>query len=133
MRRQPPPKITNCDGCGAAIVFLQTERGRMPVNAETVDPNDREFMPKKHVSHFAGCPKAEQFRRGKAPATHPCHWPNCPKRVARERLMCREHWTILPKDIRNAIYRGFRKGVESPEYEAALAAVDDFIQHHEAP
>lgn len=53
-----------CRGCGAEIVWLKTEAGRnMPVDAETVEPGDEQFDHARHVSHFAACSKADQFRK----------------------------------------------------------------------
>ena len=42
-----------CRGCGAAIVWVKTAKGKnMPVDADG-------------QSHFATCPKAQDFRREK--------------------------------------------------------------------
>ena len=57
--------VRDCGSCGAAIVFLTTAAGRLiPVNAATVDPADDAFDYKRHVSHFADCPQAKQWRKG---------------------------------------------------------------------
>lgn len=52
-----------CKACGAEIVFLRTAAGKlMPVDAETVSPEDTEYEPESgHVSHFKTCPKANEF------------------------------------------------------------------------
>lgn len=57
-------KASKCRGCGGEIVFLKTAAGRvMPADAETVEPGDEQFDHARHVSHFATCSKADQFRR----------------------------------------------------------------------
>jgi hypothetical protein len=66
---KPEPKnerITNCQRCGAAIIFLPTAAGKhAPVDAETVPIDAEVFDPKRMMSHFATCPYAEQFRKPK--------------------------------------------------------------------
>jgi hypothetical protein len=52
------------DGCGADIVWLVTSNGKnMPVNADTIQEGDNQFDHKRHVAHWATCPKAQSFRR----------------------------------------------------------------------
>lgn len=59
-------KIVPCGHCRKQIVFLRTARGRtMPVDADTVGDDDKLFDYKKHKSHFADCPAAAVFRKGK--------------------------------------------------------------------
>ena len=80
--------ITNCRACRAPIGFIKTVAGKtVPVDAEGVnflpDPNGKELFVLidgstqrgtrveeesnssqiGYISHFATCPKAEQFRR----------------------------------------------------------------------
>ena len=55
-----------CKSCQAEIIWIRTERGHlMPVNAETVGPDDKVFKPGAHISHFATCPNADKHRRAK--------------------------------------------------------------------
>lgn len=57
-------RITRCSSCRARIVFLTTEDGKkMPVDADTVEPDHEEFDLRKHTSHFATCPNAGQHRK----------------------------------------------------------------------
>lgn len=59
-------RITRCktQGCNARIIFLETSSGkRMPVDADTVEPDDELFDPSKHTSHFANCVGAESHRK----------------------------------------------------------------------
>jgi hypothetical protein len=55
-----------CRTCGAEIVWLRTASGKnMPVDAVTWEPGDETFEPKRHVSHFATRPQAQQHRRAR--------------------------------------------------------------------
>lgn len=59
-------RITRCRSCQARIIFLTTAAGKkMPVDADTVEPNDEEFDSERHESHFATCPNAGQHRRSR--------------------------------------------------------------------
>jgi hypothetical protein len=35
----------------------------MPVDADTVEPDDDEYDDGRHVTHFSTCPKADFFRK----------------------------------------------------------------------
>ena len=53
-----------CTSCGAQMIFLSTNTGRrMPVNADTVSPEDTEFDPTRHKSHFASCTNPNKYRK----------------------------------------------------------------------
>lgn len=57
-------EVKKCRSCDAAVVWLVTDRGKsMPVDAETVAVDDTTFDPRKHRSHFATCPDANQHRK----------------------------------------------------------------------
>lgn len=59
-------EIVPCRGkdCKADVIWLPTKEGkRMPVNPENVAADDYLFRHDHHVSHFADCPNADQFRR----------------------------------------------------------------------
>jgi len=57
-------RIDRCGSCQAPIIWLLTKNLRpMPVNAETVKPEESRFDPERHSSHFATCPNAKQHRR----------------------------------------------------------------------
>jgi len=59
-------RITRCRSCGAKIIWFKTARWRnMPVDADSVEPEDEELDLDKHVSHFSTCPNASQHRRRK--------------------------------------------------------------------
>lgn len=57
-------RITRCRSCHAQIIWFKTAAGKnMPVDADTVEPDDEELDLKRHVSHFATCKQADQHRR----------------------------------------------------------------------
>lgn len=56
--------MTTCRSCGARIMFLLTAAGRrIPVNFDTVQPEDTHLDLTRHIAHFATCPQAEHHRR----------------------------------------------------------------------
>lgn len=60
------PRTIPCRSCGAPMVWLRAKSGKaMPVNADTAQPEDREFDHTRHTSHFATCPQAGQHRRSR--------------------------------------------------------------------
>lgn len=57
-------RITRCRSCKARIIFLRTSSGKaMPVEADSVEPEDETFEAGRHESHFAKCPAASKFRK----------------------------------------------------------------------
>lgn len=59
-------RITRCRSCNARIIFLATAAGKMmPVDADTVEPEDEEFDTKRHESHFVTCPNAGHHRKSR--------------------------------------------------------------------
>jgi hypothetical protein len=59
-------RITRCKstGCNAKIIWLETESGRnIPVDADTVEPEDELYEHDRHASHWGTCKSAQQFRR----------------------------------------------------------------------
>ena len=71
-------QTSRCRSCDDAIVWMETKTGRrMPVNADSVDEADLEWLPAspgrfkatplfdpdQHESHFATCPEADTHRR----------------------------------------------------------------------
>lgn len=62
-------RIKRCSSCNAKVIWFKTEAGRwMPVDADTVEPEDEEFEPPRHISHFATCPNADHHRKRKPKA-----------------------------------------------------------------
>lgn len=57
-------RIVACRSCGAQIIWFNTDKGRnVPIDAESVKPEDTEYHYGRHVAHFATCPNADQHRR----------------------------------------------------------------------
>lgn len=60
---------------------------------------------------------------------HVCHAENCNVPVPPKMMMCRKHWFMVPKPLRDAVWAEYRPGQEitkdpSVEYiDAAFAAV----------
>jgi len=58
--------MAECRKCGKRIMFLKTSRGTsMPVDYDEEHKDDKLFNRTIHTSHFATCPKAEEFRKTK--------------------------------------------------------------------
>lgn len=63
-RLKPTRRIVRCRGCNARIIWFATHNNRrMPVDADTVEPQDDTLDLNKHISHFSTCPNAGDFRR----------------------------------------------------------------------
>lgn len=57
-------RITRCRTCHAKIIWFKTQAGKnMPVDSDTVEPDDEELDVSRHTSHFATCKDAAQHRR----------------------------------------------------------------------
>ena len=68
------PKGTSCRSCGAHVLWMSAGGAPMPVNFESVDVDNLEAVDelgltplfdreRGHVSHFATCPQAAEWRR----------------------------------------------------------------------
>lgn len=59
-------RIKRCRSCNAQIIWFDLPSGKKQlVDADSVDPEDQEFIRDKHVTHWATCPDAAKFRRGR--------------------------------------------------------------------
>lgn len=65
-----------------------------------------------------------------AVTTHKCHIPVCEVPVPPEYLMCAKHWYMVPKAIRDEVWRTYRPGQcddKQPSkvwFQAATTAID---------
>jgi hypothetical protein len=62
-----------------------------------------------------------------ASTAHNCPAAGCTRRVGQRMLMCRAHWFMVPKPLRDAVYDAYRDGLGagSPAHrDAILAAVE---------
>lgn len=50
---------------------------------------------------------------------HNCPYEGCTKRIGRDLFACSRHWYMLPEDIRDAIWRAYRRHGVGPELIAA--------------
>lgn len=60
-------------GCGEPIIWLKTRRGKfMPIEPESVEPDDELYDHRRHVVHWGNCPYADWFRASReTPADTP--------------------------------------------------------------
>jgi hypothetical protein len=71
-------------------------------------------------------------------ASHQCPVNGCPRRVAMHMLMDRDHWYMVPRPLRNAVWDAYDGGfgAGTPEHmdaiRAAVEAVNAKIKPHEA-
>ena len=66
--RRRHPLASSCSSCGASIVWFKTAAGkRIPVDEASTLPTDaaHQLDLKRHKSHFATCPNANQHRRAR--------------------------------------------------------------------
>jgi len=57
-------RIVRCRSCNAKIIWFETANGKnIPVDADTVEPDDTELDLPRHESHFATCPHAALHRK----------------------------------------------------------------------
>ena len=76
--------------------------------------------------------KADYVLRQKQTRFHTCHWPTCNKQVPPAMWGCKTHWFMLPKHLRDAIWKAYRPGQEqdldvSDAYMDAANAVQEWI------
>lgn len=69
-------------------------------------------------------------------AEHLCHARGCTRKVPPERLTCRDHWFLIPKKIRDAVWAAYREGQcddmePSKEWMLAAEAAIGFLARRE--
>ena len=69
---------------------------------------------------------------------HHCHAEGCELIVPPKLLMCANHWFMVPKPLRDAVWRTYRPGQErdkrpSPEYLAAAKAAIEAVAAVDKP
>lgn len=67
---------------------------------------------------------------------HRCHAAGCTAVVPPAMLMCRMHWFMVPKPLRQAVWRLYRRGQEvtkdpTPDYLAVARAAIDAVAQRE--
>lgn len=76
--------------------------------------------------------KVQHVMRAGQSRRHACHWPGCKAQVPPARWGCRAHWFLLPKPIRDRIWKAYKPGQEeigrpSTDYVDAARAAQDWI------
>lgn len=56
-------------------------------------------------------------------SAHKCAAERCKKQVARDLLMCRTHWFMVPADVRKRIWDGYRRGMDAAYHTAVKEGV----------
>lgn len=67
---------------------------------------------------------------------HTCHARGCDERTPRSMFMCRRHWFMVPKRMRNQIWATYVPGQEltmdpSPQYLVATRKAIDYVARKE--
>lgn len=67
--------------------------------------------------------------------THSCHWPGCLLQVPPAMWGCKRHWFMLPKYIRDKIWREYLSSQEetldpSKEYISAAIEAQEWIKEN---
>jgi len=76
--------------------------------------------------------KADYVKRAGQTRNHHCHWTGCNAQVPPAMWGCKKHWFMLPRELRNKIWRAYQPGQEvdgtpSREYVAVALKVRDWI------
>ena len=79
--------------------------------------------------------KSDYVRSHGQTRQHSCHWPGCGKQVPIAMWVCRQHWFMLPKYLRERIWETYMPEQEismdlSEEYLAAAQAVKEWVAQH---
>jgi hypothetical protein len=69
---------------------------------------------------------------------HECHWPGCAAQVPPAMWGCSRHWYMLPKELRDKVWRAYRPGQEidltpSAAYVAVAREVQAWIAKNVPP
>jgi len=64
-----------------------------------------------------------------------CHWPGCERQIPPHCWACAEHWSALPKRLRDRVARAYRPGQEidkqpSREYIQTAQEVHHWMVEH---
>lgn len=82
--------------------------------------------------------KVEHVKRAQQTRDHACHWTGCGKQCKPAMWGCARHWSMLPKRLRDAIWREYRSGQEvtltpSRAYLAVVHEVEAWILLNHPP
>jgi len=62
---------------------------------------------------------------------HQCHWPKCPRMVPPPIWACPQHWRILPKGLRDALWEYYLPG-PTIKYLKVVSKVEKWIEGYQA-
>jgi hypothetical protein len=68
--------------------------------------------------------KYDHVRHAAQTRGHGCHWPGCSQQVPPAMWGCRRHWFMLPKRLRNVLWREYRAGQEEGRSPVSGAYLD---------
>jgi hypothetical protein len=79
--------------------------------------------------------KADYVKSQGQTRRHHCHWPNCPEQVPPAMWGCKKHWFLLPKSLRDKVWKAYRPGQEvdmrpSREYLDVANEVQEWIKRN---
>jgi hypothetical protein len=79
--------------------------------------------------------KADYVRKQQQTRWHTCHWPECEIQVPPAMWGCKEHWFMLPKQLRDQVWAAYVIGQEvsmtpSNEYLEIAHEVQEWIREN---
>lgn len=66
--------------------------------------------------------KADYVRSQSQTRDHHCHWPGCKTQVPPAMWGCKTHWFMLPRYLRNKIWKAY-----SPGQEVDMSPSDEYV------
>jgi hypothetical protein len=60
---------------------------------------------------------------------HKCPVDGCAIQVPADKLMCLEHWSLVPKALGDTLYRAYRSAPHSNVHYAAMQACTDHVNN----
>lgn len=80
--------------------------------------------------------KGDYVKRQRQTRNHHCHWIGCEAQVPPAMWGCKKHWFMLPRNLRNEIWRTYQPGQEvdmtpSAEYLAVAQRVQNWIADYQ--
>lgn len=116
------------------LVLVVLEPGGVPIVRYVRKGEDTGIAP-RYVAHFTTCPDAADWRKPNPSTTkstpeHHCHAEGCTTHVPPRLLMCRKHWSMVPRPLQAAVWDAYvpgqeqRKDPTSMYLDAARAAIE---------
>jgi|SRR5947207_2417245 len=127
-------ELLRCPSGRAALHSMQWENPKVNYYNEN-DPFASAWLGKLiGAGHLWENPRMESIKQkvthvlaAKQTRSHICHWPGCQASVPPAMWGCKRHWFMLPKSIRQKIWREYSSGQEErldPSKAYILAAVE---------